>query len=118
MQTRMLGLARLVGCAASLGIIALWLVLLVLRPYGSQGITSGTYLLGVALMAVAGVGVFASLKNRPFWLLAVFAVSFVPVGLYMLGTPGLFRWIGVFDLALAVAAGLMLAGRRLQPARS
>jgi hypothetical protein len=37
-------------------------------------------------------------------MLLVFVVAFAPIGLFMLGTPGLFRWIGIFELLYLVTA--------------
>jgi hypothetical protein len=68
----------------------------------------------MALLAVAGL--LASLRGNPYLLLLAFGVSFVPVGLYMLGLPGLFRGIGWLNLAWLAAAVLMIAGRSLRPA--
>jgi hypothetical protein len=44
-------------------------------------------------------------------MLILFAASFIPIGLYMLGTPGIFRLIGIFDILNLLAAILMIIGK-------
>jgi hypothetical protein len=107
----MVMLARVTGFLASGGIIILWMVLVFLSPYGSGGVTRGTYMVAGAMTLLALLGGAAVYKVKPYPLLGVFVASFVPVGFYMIGTPGIFKWIGVFN-ALFLVSGLLLLGNR------
>jgi hypothetical protein len=109
-------LGRLAGLLAALSAIALYAVLVFFNPYVSspgQGGTDVTTHVVVALMVVLALtAAWASLYGRPLVLVLTFLLSFVPFGLYMLGTPGVFLWIGVADLLYLLAA-LLLAGANL-----
>ena len=111
-----LALGRLVGLAAALSAITLYVVLVFFNPYVTspgQGEADVMPHVVVALMvALALTAAWASLRGKPLVLVLAFILSFVPFGLYMLGTPGVFLWIGVADL-LYLFAALVLAGARL-----
>jgi len=68
------------------------------------------------MVIVPGIGVagvlaaIAALFNATRALVALFVVSFFPFGLYLLLTPGIFRWIGVARIGYGV--GAVLLGRR------
>jgi len=100
-------LARGLGTLACAGCIVLWWMLLYANPYGQGGRTAGTYAVGWLMIVFAAVGGFASVKAQPYWMYGLFALSFLPVGLYLTGAPGLFRWIGVLDLIFLFAAVLL-----------
>ena len=61
-----------------------------------------------ALLAVAG-----AVRRSRATLVVAFTIGFFPwlIGPYLLGTPGIFRWIAVAELAYLLAAYL-LPGRR------
>ena len=105
----MLNLTRFTGFLACLGSAILLVVLIFFNPY-TPGIVLTLPIALMMLLALAGL--VASLAARPFWMLVVAALSFIPFGLYLLGTPGVFRWIGVFNLVFLIAGLLMLAARR------
>ena len=69
--------------------------------------TGSSLMLGLAL-----VGAVAAWKGRPVWMFVVFALSFVPVGLYTLGVPGPFQWVGVSNTLFLVSGLLMLVKRK------
>ncbi len=109
----MLNISRLLGLSAAVGLISLWGIFGWLNPNGSQGLTWGSYLLIGVMMVLAIIGLVGVLIDHPILMLVVFGLSFVPVGLYLLATPGLFRWIGLLDLLFLIAALLKLFERRL-----
>jgi len=41
-------------------------------------------------------------------MMVIFGALFVPIGLYLLFTPGIFRWIGIFNLLYLLASLLMV----------
>lgn len=108
----MLKISRLVGLIAAVGVISLWGIFGLLNPYGYQGLTSSVYVVVALMIGLAIVGLFAALTENPYLMLAVFGLSFVPVGIYLLGTPGIFRWIGGFDLLFLLSALLNIMARR------
>lgn len=92
------------SCAGS---ALLWLIFLYANPYGRQGITTGTYVVGWAMIALACLGAYLAATHRVVGMAAVFVLSFVPLGLYLAGTPGIFRWIAAFDLGLFLATMIL-----------
>ena len=66
------------------------------------------------MLGLALVGTGAAWKTKPYWMLAVFAVSFIPVGFYTLGVPGPFQWIGVSN-TLFLISGLLVILRLSNP---
>jgi hypothetical protein len=104
-MTKVARFAGALACAATAG---LWLVFLFANPYAAPG----SFLLPAAMLLLAALGGAAAWLGKPYGLLAAALASFAPVGLYLLGTPGIFRGIGVLNLVALLAAALMLAGRR------
>lgn len=103
-----LGIAtgRVSGAVSSAGSAVLWVVFL-LNPYGGQGGTLGASLIAFLMIGLAVSGVVASSKTRALWLAIVAIVSLVPIGLYMTMTPSVFRWIGLFNALMLLAAIIM-----------
>jgi hypothetical protein len=69
------------------------------------------------LFAIALVAAWGAFTIQPRLLLLAFCGSFVPVGYYLLGTPGVFAYIGVAVLGYAVAGAIMLLHPRSRAAR-
>jgi hypothetical protein len=101
----MLKIARLIGMFASLGTLGLYIVLVFFNPYSAGQLT---WPIGL-MMLLAGVGFMVAWKTSPYLMLIVFLASFIPIGLYMLGTPGIFKWIGVFNLLYGLASLSLIA---------
>ncbi len=62
----------------------------------------------LALLVIWGV-----IVGKPVPVFVAFLLSFFPVGLYFLGTPGVFAWIGVLDVLYLVAGALLVLYRVL-----
>ncbi|HFQ93206.1 MAG TPA: hypothetical protein ENK32_04305 [Anaerolineae bacterium] len=86
------------GLLVAAGTLILWLVGLFYLPPTSW-LAAGVMIL---LSLLAG---YASWRERPYLLTLTALLSFFPAGYYLLGTPGLFKWIGVLNLLLFVASG-------------
>ncbi len=86
---------QFIGGAVSLGLVVLWLVFAFFNPYGKQGQTPQTWVTVAVMIALAIAGLAFALTRRAAGVLIVAGASLLPVGLYLLGTPGLFRWIGI-----------------------
>lgn len=102
---------RLSGALACVGAAALWMVFLFANPHGEGGRTAGTLFVAGAMIVLAAAGAVASIAGAPLWMGAVAAVSLCPLGFYLLGTPGVFLWIGLCNLVLLVAAVLLHRAR-------
>jgi hypothetical protein len=95
-----------VGVVSSLGCILLWLVFLFFNPY-NRAIPGATQVLGAFMIGVSALGALAAYKKQPWPMYVLFLALFVPVGLYVLLTPGVFMLIGIFDL-LFLGSALLL----------
>lgn len=107
-------ISRVFGVLAALGIIALWLIFAFANPYDPSGLAFDAQLTTAVMVFLAGFGLLAALAGRPFWMAFFFAAMFVPVGFYVLGTPGIFLWIGILELAF-LAAAVVMAFTRSKP---
>lgn len=95
--------AQVMGLVSATGGLVLCAVFVWFNPY-----TAGVLTLPIAVRVAIGLGgLFAAFKGWRFWMLVVFAASFLPLGLYLLGTPGIFKWIGISDLVYLVATLLL-----------
>lgn len=101
--------ARSTALLASAGLLVLWWALVFRNPYGRQGATAQSDIVPGVMALTAGVGILAALRDWPRLLVAASVVSLVPVGLYLLGTPGIFKPIGYLGLLLLISGSLSLA---------
>lgn len=99
----LLSAAQVVGGITSAAGAVLWTVLL-----ARHGGNFTAYI----MTALAVVGIAASLLVRSAVLAVVAMVSFVPVGLYMLGSPAIWAWIGRSEILLLLAAIIMGLAKR------
>ncbi|MEW6770592.1 MAG: hypothetical protein AB1330_04280 [Bacillota bacterium] len=115
---RLQTLGRFVGVVASVGNIVLILMLWFFNPYGKFAVPTETYFIFSLMVVLSLLAVYACVKMVPLVMYGVFCGSFFPVGFYLLGTPGIFRWIGVFNLFYLASAVLMSAGKERSPAEA
>ncbi|MEW6573658.1 MAG: hypothetical protein AB1374_08510 [Bacillota bacterium] len=109
---------RFVGVVASVGNIVLILVLYFFNPYGKFAVPTESYFIFSLMVILSLLAVYACVKVVPLVMYGVFFGSFFPVGFYLLGTPGIFKWIGVFNLFYLASAMLMSAGKERSPAEA
>jgi hypothetical protein len=107
---------RTLGVLSTVGAILLWIVFALFNPNGTIGLTPETMVVVFLMVALASTGLAASLFHRPWLLLLAAVASFVPVGLYTLGTNGVFRWIGALNLMMLAGALMLLWDRRARRA--
>jgi hypothetical protein len=83
----------------------LWYLLWFFNPYTSRIEISAPSMLvfGIALLSI-----YACYKRKPKILVGSAVASIVPIGLYLLGTPGLGALIGVLNLTSLVFGLLVL----------
>ena len=102
-----LRIGRGTGIGGGIVAIALW---------GSFAAAGGSITLTAAMGGLALLAIGSAWFGRPLGLLVAFVMSFVPVGLYLLGTPSIYAGIGLANLLyLAAAVLVFLARRRLPP---
>lgn len=101
---------QLLGTAAWVGSIALWIVFLWFNPYLGSGRTIGTAVVVAFMIALGVLAVYGTWTRRPGLLYGAVGLSFCPVGFYVLLTPGIFRAIGILNL-LALLAAILLHRR-------
>ena len=69
---------------------------------------AGAWIVIVPGIGAAGIlAVMAALSNATRTLMVLFAVSFFPFSLYLMLTPGIWRWFGVAEMGYVVAALLL-----------
>jgi len=108
--------SKYIGATGALVSCSLWLVLFFINPYvisGTESIENPITAPGVLMAAFSLVAVWASIKGRLFLLFAVSAISLLPMGIYLLGSPGIFKWIGVMNIVCLLSAISMFAIRRV-----
>lgn len=98
----MLKVSRAISLFALAGINGLYISIAFFNPYAAGGMTLPI----LGMMFLACTGVIAVLKAKPRIALGISLALFVPIGFYTMGTPGIFRWIGILNL-LFVTASLM-----------
>jgi hypothetical protein len=107
-----------VAALAALGCIALWITFLWFNPY-APSYQPASHLIALLMVVLWAIAILLVLRQRFRWAYAAFVVAFVPVGLYLLATPGIFSWIGVLTLvylaATVVLHRLSAGGRRSPP---
>ena len=115
---RPIGIAgRLLGVTASVGAIVLWVIFIFQSPYidfiaGPQAtidpdgriIFTKAMLFGSLMILASGVSAIASVRGAHLAMYMLFAVSFFPVGVYVMLGPGVFQAIGWFNLAYLASA--------------
>jgi hypothetical protein len=97
----------------ALGLFLLWFGFL---WRDGEGLTLGSYVVGAFMIGLAALAGWGSFRSRPGLVVVAGLLSFVPLGLYLLGTPSVFRWIGVLDLGLLFAGvAWLILERRTTP---
>jgi hypothetical protein len=103
--------ARMLGVGSAATTTLLWCIFLFFNPYSREGSTGGTYVIGALMILLALAAAWGSLTARSWVLVVAFVGSFMPIGLYMLGTPGVFAFIGVANVLYLIAAIVLITDR-------
>jgi hypothetical protein len=100
---------RIMSAGASLGALAIWAVFLFRNPYGPPA--QGRVLtFGSLMMLATVVATGAAVRGAHLAMYLLFVVLFFPVGLYLLGGPGIFSGIGWLNLLYLLGAMLVHRG--------
>ena len=87
--------------------LILWLVLWFDNPYSKISPLELITLPGVFMVALCLLGMFVSIRKKPVLMLVVSTISFFPIGWYLLGSPGIFKIIGLSNMACFILSLLM-----------
>jgi hypothetical protein len=109
-----LQIIRLIGLTGAGLTLLLYGGFVFFNPYSNQGLEADVYGVAILMSLLALLAGWAAVKFKPDWLLIAFMASFFPVGLYLLGTPGVFRWIGIGNLLYMLAGLSLILYRRQQ----
>ena len=82
---------KAVGISASIVALLFWGRFLLTNPYKAQGESEIGFAIVGLMMLLSILAGWAAWKGKVMWLTIAFVGSFSPVGLYMLGTPGIWR---------------------------
>ena len=96
-------LGQIIGTVSGVGTCALWMMA-IWFPFSGLTLSGASLIVAIVMIMIALFAVIASINAHGGVLLFLFLASFFPVGLYLLGLSGWYRWIGVFNL------GFLLAG--------
>jgi hypothetical protein len=98
-------------------VVVLWTILWFFNPYTSR--EEAITIPGLVMILVAIFGIFGSVKRSGIAQLLASLVSILPIGLYLLGTPGVFALIGVLNIAaIFPAAYFLVFGRSTELRKS
>ena len=111
-MTRKGRIGAIVGFVASICGIVLWIGLIYFNPYSSQGIDEDVTIrtfFGLGLPAI--IGMIGSVFRIRWLMYAVFIVS-LPLSLYLVGTPGIFKLFFLASSGYLLSALLITVGKK------
>jgi hypothetical protein len=101
---------RLVGVLGAVIVFALWLFLIRYYPFQDPSTTLGTFGHALIMIVLALVAMLASLRAKPWLMLAVFVLSAVTIAFYTT-EPGSFWWFSLPNVLFLLSSLLMFKGR-------
>lgn len=104
-------LGRLTGIVSGSLACLLWMAAL-WDPASTFSFNPASMLVVFLMMLAAILVVIASLKGHSTMLMVLFVVSFLPIGLYVIGVPHWIRWVGLANIGYLAAALLLRAGKQ------
>ena len=108
-------MGRFVGVLGSIGISVACVALALSWLWMTETPGFASFSVLAILLALAVLGGMAAWRRNALWVLMSFGVSFVPVGFYLLLTPGLGRWAGMLQLSPLLSAILLRLGPHKSP---
>jgi hypothetical protein len=115
--TARLAFGQLVALASAVTVATLLVVFLFFNPYNP--VETSLRVLGrmSPKLFSAGLAAAGGVAGRASFLVSAFAIGFFPwwIGPYLLGTPGIFKWISIAELGYLAAAWLIARGSRHAP---
>jgi hypothetical protein len=97
------------GVVCGAAAFILWAIFLFWNPYRAPDVQSALIPAVMSVLVLCGIG--AALLRAP-WGMLVFGAAALPIGLYVLLTPGIFKFIGVATIGFVLAALCAVAAAR------
>ena len=111
-QILLVNAERLIAVVSTITVVTLVGIFLFNNPYSTAGVNRDTQWIMTGLVVLSLIASGAAWKKRILILTVCFVVSFVPLGFYLLLTPGIFALIGVAHLGFLLSALLLAMSRR------
>ena len=111
-QILLVNAERLIAVVSAITVVTLVGIFLFNNPYSTAGVNRDTQWIMTGLVVLSLIAIGAAWKKRILILIVCFVVSFVPLGFYLLLTPGIFALIGVAHLGFLLSALLLAMSRR------
>jgi hypothetical protein len=105
-------LGRGLGALAGAVLSVLWAYAMWVPGAGLPSLAGISFAVALLMCFIAIIAVIASIHGHSGMLMVTFLASFLPVGAVLIQVELWFRWIGVLDLALFVAVGMIWVGAR------
>lgn len=106
MQTVFQFAGKIIGVASGVAACGLWLWAIG-TPSPDFPLSGVSVAIGAVMMVIAICVVIASVRGHGVAIVVMFVLSFLPIGIYLLGSSHWLRWIGVANLGFLLA-GVML----------
>jgi hypothetical protein len=102
-------IGKVIGVAAGATCAGLAAVFVLANPYRpATAEEAGLWIFIIPGIGAAGLlAAIAAVRRAARTLFVLFAISFFPFSLYLMLTPGIWRWFGVAELGYVVAAVLV-----------
>ncbi|MSO21734.1 MAG: hypothetical protein EXQ58_00465 [Acidobacteria bacterium] len=97
------------GVSSAIFVPGLTAIFFWLKPYSRGALAGSSMVMGLVALLTLVAGASAPAK-RPGLVRFSFVFSLVPVGTFLVGTPGVFRWIGGAHLGYLAAAVCLVSG--------
>ncbi len=102
------------GIFSAAAAVIFWAIFAVKNQLYPDLITGDAWMKTLVMLLIAAAGLLAAVWQEARLMILIFLLSFFPVGLSLLGTPSIFRLIGIADL-LFLLSGLLLLSRKENP---
>jgi len=97
---------QITGVVSGIAACLIWMLVL-WHPDSVLSFSALSFTVGFIMILIAVAVVIASTRGHSTMLLILFAVSFLPIGLYVLSVPHWLRWVGLANLGYLLAALLI-----------
>ena len=87
----------------------LWFIMWFNNPYSTEKPAEIITTPGIYMVLLCLVGMVISRRKMPVLMALVSVLSFLPIGWYLLGTPGIFNLIGWLNIACFILSLVMLS---------
>lgn len=96
-------LGQIIGVVSGIAASMLWM-LSIWDPASGFSFSYASFAVVLVMTLIAIFAVIASIKGHSTVLIVLFAISFFPIGLYVLAVPHWLKWVGLANLGFLVAA--------------